>query len=160
MIPERIIFLSRGITVSEICTTVQHWPRDCLIANRCITLHCLHDKARWYQCSENTASPPQLQAVTTEPLYQIKVRRYFSVSPKADSCVFRAVASGFYLPSSYSTTVLELGSVCCISAGDITSGVKLFGINLINSNLISSSHLHLGFSSTLFPPGFSNQDSV
>ena len=44
---------------------------------------------------------PQLQAVRTDLLYQIKVGCYFSVSPKVDSCVFRAVASGFYLPSTY-----------------------------------------------------------
>ena len=39
-----------------ICTTVQHWPGDCLIANRSITFHCPHDKARWDQWSENRTS--------------------------------------------------------------------------------------------------------
>lgn len=86
---------------------------------------------------------PHLQAVRTDVLYQIKVDCYFSVSPKVDSCVFLAVASGFYVPTAYFRTVLELGSVCCISAGHITSGIKTSVIKDDASSLITLLYITL-----------------
>jgi len=66
----------------------------------------------------------QLQAVRTDLHYQIKVCCYFSVNPKVDSCVFRAVARDFTITAHIFRNVLELGSVCSVSTRGTMSGIK------------------------------------